>query len=476
VWCAAGFVLYTREIRGQRRGHENHAAREPQSERPLARRALQKIDINDRTAVVIEDAGSDVTMWDRLGGLPIGERVVRAAARAGYGRVIVWAPRQQPGWLAIAGRGARDVHLAAVSTAAGWGREMSRLDPHIPVTLFSSSVVPSPALLDAASAVSPKDRVVEVRGADGRPGPSVYRTRPEHLASPAAAAASVADARHRERIPFITVRADPAIRIPRRSDLPCAERQLRAGIIKATDGRVGRFNRRLSIPVSVALITWTRFNAHVMSVLLIVLGLYAGWLFSVGHYTAGVLAALISLAASILDGCDGELARLQYRESAFGCWLDTMGDYTYYLAIFTGLTAGAARRTGWTGFWWIGAALLCGTVLTFALLILLRERITAGRPEQLRSRTDAHFHARGKRWTRLAANLSTCATRATMPYGILAFAIADALSALVVLAAFAAQVYWISLAVELRRLLAGGYPPVRSTLDPGEPASSPGGI
>jgi phosphatidylglycerophosphate synthase len=245
-----------------------------------------------------------------------------------------------------------------------------------------------------------------------------------------------------------------AIVVRDRVDLAAAERTLRSSIIKPTDGRMGRFNRRMSIPISVALIRLTRCSANAMSVFLIALGLYAGWLFSLGTYTSGIVAALVSLAASILDGCDGELARLQYADSKFGVWLDTLGDYSYYLAIFGGLTVGAVQQTQSTGFWWIGGAAMCGSLLTFALLILLRQRITRGRPERLRSTAQSHFERRGTRWTALAARLSTVATRATMPYGVLAFALAGALPALLVLAAIGANVYWVCLLIESGRLLA----------------------
>jgi len=55
----------------------------------------------------------------------------------------------------------------------------------------------------------------------------------------------------------------------------------------------------------------------------------------------------LSLWASVLDGCDGEVARLKLQESAFGCWLETVCDYLFYLILFVGmniawkLTAGA---------------------------------------------------------------------------------------------------------------------------------------
>jgi phosphatidylglycerophosphate synthase len=280
--------------------------------------------------------------------------------------------------------------------------------------------------------------------------------RPYQLGSPGALASDLRrsvseeppDGRNVER-----GRGPLSLRLSTWDDLAVAERELRSSIFKPTDGRFGRFNRRISIPISVALVRSMRLSAHAMSAFVIVLGMYAGWLFSRGDYISGVFAAMVSLAASILDGCDGELARLQYKDSAFGCWLDTLGDYTYYLAIFIGLTVGAARHSGWSGFWWIGGALLLGSLLTIGLLVLLRERITDGQPDRLRTTTKAHFYASGKRWAWLVARLSPCATRATMPYGILGLAILGMLPAVVVLGAIGAQIYWISLAVELRRLL-----------------------
>jgi phosphatidylglycerophosphate synthase len=176
-------------------------------------------------------------------------------------------------------------------------------------------------------------------------------------------------------------------------------------------------------------------------------------LFSRSAYVSGVVAALLSWVASVLDGCDGELARLQYKESAFGCWLDTAGDYVYYIAIFAGITISALDDTRWPGLVWVGAALGFGMALTFALLILLRWRITGGRPELLRTRARGHFNNAGTRWARVMARLDTCTTRATMPYGIVVFAVLDALPALVVLAALAAQIYWISLATRTGAML-----------------------
>jgi phosphatidylglycerophosphate synthase len=226
----------------------------------------------------------------------------------------------------------------------------------------------------------------------------------------------------------------------------------------------------MSLPLSLALIRWTRFSPHAMSVFVMALGFLSGWFFSRGSYGMGVLGALLSWGASVLDGCDGELARLQMKESAFGCWLDTLGDYTYYLAIFVGMTIGAARQTGETGYWWIGGLLLTGTIITLALLVILRHRTTGTQPDLLRTNTKAHFYATGKTWARIVAKLSTCATRATAPYGILVLAILGLVPVVLVLATIGAHVYWVSLAIELRRLLGRA-----STPTPAVPIPAPAG-
>ena len=51
-----------------------------------------------------------------------------------------------------------------------------------------------------------------------------------------------------------------------------------------------------------------------------------------------LLGALLAQLSSILDGCDGELARLKLLESKFGGWLDQVLDRYGDLFILTGLT------------------------------------------------------------------------------------------------------------------------------------------
>jgi hypothetical protein len=92
-------------------------------------------------------------------------------------------------------------------------------------------------------------------------------------------------------------------------------------------------------------------------------------------------------------------------------------------------------------FYWLGAVALGGTLFAFALLIFLRSRITAGRPEKLHTIARSRFKSEPTFWSRIVW-ISFVATRAAMPYGILAFSLVAALPEIVALAAIGVNVYW----------------------------------
>jgi phosphatidylglycerophosphate synthase len=221
---------------------------------------------------------------------------------------------------------------------------------------------------------------------------------------------------------------------------------------KPSDPVLARFNRRISLPISVWLIRHTAISPNALSLLLVGLAVAVGWLFAAGTYWTSVWGAIVSLAASILDGCDGEIARLKHEETSTGCWLETVGDYLYYLALFAGMTAGVVRSTGREEYGWIGAAALGGSILTFVLLTDLRRNGTTGHPERLQVTARQRFTAGGPAWTRAVNELITVATRSTMPYGILLLTLMNALPLVLVLAAVGANAYWIAMLLRWRNL------------------------
>ena len=56
--------------------------------------------------------------------------------------------------------------------------------------------------------------------------------------------------------------------------------------------------------------------------------------------------ALLFLLHSILDGCDGELARLKFQESRWGGLLDFWGDNVVHVAVFAAMAVGWSRAVG----------------------------------------------------------------------------------------------------------------------------------
>lgn len=137
---------------------------------------------------------------------------------------------------------------------------------------------------------------------------------------------------------------------------------------------IRRMNKSFEGPVD-ALINW-RFSMRITRVLArrslavtpnhvtiaaIAFGLVAAWLAGRGGYAPLALAGVLLEGNSILDSCDGELARLRYQYSRLGQWLDNLSDdvvdNVFLIAVGIGLS-GAWR--------WLGLAAAGGRWLVAA--------------------------------------------------------------------------------------------------------------
>ena len=117
-------------------------------------------------------------------------------------------------------------------------------------------------------------------------------------------------------------------------DLRQARGLLRKSLTKASDGPVSRLlNRPISTRLSMALAA-LRPPPDLVSLLALLLGLAAAGLLAGG---VGIIGGILVLAASILDGTDGELARLQFRAGPRGAMLDGILDRLADAAILAGL-------------------------------------------------------------------------------------------------------------------------------------------
>jgi phosphatidylglycerophosphate synthase len=152
------------------------------------------------------------------------------------------------------------------------------------------------------------------------------------------------------------------------ADLPRAEDWLLESLIKDTEGFMSRhFERRISLAVSRRLAS-TRVTPNAMTLLSLGVGLAGAGLFLSSRTGAPLMGALLILLHSILDGCDGELARLKFQESRFGGVLDFWGDNVVHSALFGTIAIAWSRASGQTWPLLLGAAALLGTLLSAAFV------------------------------------------------------------------------------------------------------------
>jgi phosphatidylglycerophosphate synthase len=112
---------------------------------------------------------------------------------------------------------------------------------------------------------------------------------------------------------------------------------------KSQDGFMARhFDRHISLAVSRQLLD-TSVTPNMMTIFSTALGLAGAAFFLGASRAAYVPGALLVWLHSVLDGCDGELARVRFQESAFGSDLDFWGDNVVHLALFTCLGVGFWR-------------------------------------------------------------------------------------------------------------------------------------
>jgi phosphatidylglycerophosphate synthase len=133
----------------------------------------------------------------------------------------------------------------------------------------------------------------------------------------------------------------------RRLEAPLAAEEtvswLMAAGPKSQDGFMARhFDRHISLSVSRQLLE-SAITPNMMTVFSTLLGLLGAAFFLGASRAAYVPGALLVWLHSVLDGCDGELARVRFQESAFGSDLDFWGDNLVHIALFTCLGYGFWR-------------------------------------------------------------------------------------------------------------------------------------
>ena len=136
---------------------------------------------------------------------------------------------------------------------------------------------------------------------------------------------------------------------------------------KDTDGFMARhFDRRISGAISRQLLK-TPITPNQITIGVTLLGIGAGVCMAQAGYVPKLVGACLFLLTSILDGCDGEIARAKKMTSKLGGWLDLWGDNVVHVAVFYGLGVGLYKGTGTTTYVLLGQIAATGTIVSAAI-------------------------------------------------------------------------------------------------------------
>lgn len=129
-------------------------------------------------------------------------------------------------------------------------------------------------------------------------------------------------------------------------DLRQAERLLLRATRSDRDGIVAKLiNRRISNGITRWLIK-TPITPNQISILNLIFSVFIAWIVSFGKPLTTALGGILFQLASILDGCDGEVAQIKLKESKLGALVDTISDHLSYFLFVAGVTVGMFNATG----------------------------------------------------------------------------------------------------------------------------------
>jgi phosphatidylglycerophosphate synthase len=294
----------------------------------------------------IADAIPAVILYDettaalRVAGLTLLDRLVVAVHRAGCNPVIVVCGRNSPPLL----------RASVLEIPVQFVHQVPAFD--IPVLVASSSLLVTAD--DVRVLIGRRARLTD---RSGKPLPIGVTTEPLNSLEKALARVPVIASM---KVAEIVVDADSARR---------AERALWASVKSSTDGLVDRvFNRPCGRPLSKMLIR-TPISPNTVSLISVVIGLIAAWFFASRDYSTSIIAALLFQISAIVDCVDGDIARVAFKESPLGKWLDLVGDQVVHLAVFGGIAIGLMKAGGGNTALWLGLSAIAGALLSFAVVV-----------------------------------------------------------------------------------------------------------
>ncbi len=160
-----------------------------------------------------------------------------------------------------------------------------------------------------------------------------------------------------------------AERVTDRSTAVRAEKLLWDSLTSDTDGFVDLyFNRPVGRRLSKVLIH-TPITPNQVSLASMIIGLLSAYCFSQGNHGLGVIGSILLQISAMVDCIDGDIARMVFKETRIGKWLDISADQIVHVAVFAAIAMGAGGGHLGSEAWVLGGSLVLGTAISFAVVL-----------------------------------------------------------------------------------------------------------
>jgi phosphatidylglycerophosphate synthase len=341
-----------------------------------------------RAVVLIPGTAAPADLSLPIAGVPALLRLLLCAQRAGIGEMLLLGANRCP--TGIQESLAQDPRLIAhltwlddqpwsallqvcPSLEKEWGEEELCVLP-------ASGVIDVRLLRDAVQQV--RARPIAVIDAEPQASPTsaapFYRVSGPWLQPIVQASGDVAlsallrDLPQRSDVERISNRGLVCVPIVSEANRAAVERGLFKGIESASDGWVDRhLNRKLSPWLSRWFLRLPLTPNHV-TLIALAIGLLAALSVARGSWLSGVVGALLLQWSTIIDCCDGEVARLKFLESTSGYYLDLACDNIVHVAVFASVAWSSYQELGQTYVLLLGGMAACGTMMAFIVVLATR--------------------------------------------------------------------------------------------------------
>ncbi len=156
----------------------------------------------------------------------------------------------------------------------------------------------------------------------------------------------------------------PPLEVTTPAELAEAETRLLKGLVKKQDGILTRLiSRKISLAAT-RVLARTPVTPNAMTLFCAALGLLGAWSFASPAPPRQLAGGVLFLLHSILDGCDGELARLKFQESRLGGMLDFWCDNIVHVAVFSAFAIAWRTASGQDWPLLLGVFAVASTILS----------------------------------------------------------------------------------------------------------------